>query len=93
MRAYTDAGFYVEHILTTLYSGKQTYDGLYELVRNNGERVIISSDMGQVGRPGPVEALAAFLAEMQKRGVPDGRLRQITSRNQRYLLGLEALEE
>lgn len=93
MRAYTDAGFYVEHILTTLYSGKQTYDGLYELIQNNGERVIISSDMGQVGRPGPVEALAAFLAEMQKRGVSDDRLRQITSRNQRRLLDLEPLEE
>lgn len=91
--AYADAGFYVEHILTTLYSGKQTYDGLYELVRNNGERVIISSDMGQIGRPGPVEALTAFLAEMQKRGVSDDCLRQITSRNQRYLLGLEPLEE
>lgn len=92
MRAYTKAGFYVEHILTTLYSGKQTYDELYELIRNNGtDHVIISSDLGQVGRPNSVVGLTAFISEMQKRGMSDDDIRNITSRNQRYLLGLEPL--
>ncbi len=93
MRAYSDAGFYVEHILATIYSKKQTYDELYELVETGGERVIISSDLGQVGRPNPVVGLTRFIEEMQARGVSDDRLRQIMCRNQRTLLGLEPLEE
>lgn len=92
MRAYSDAGFYVEHILATIYSKKQTYDELYELVETGGERVIISSDLGQVGRPNPVVGLTRFIEEMQARGVSDDRLRQIMCRNQRTLLGLEPLE-
>lgn len=93
MRAYSDAGFYVEHILATIYSKKQTYDGLFEMVETGGERVIISSDLGQVGRPNPVVGLTRFIEEMQARGVSDDRLRQIMCRNQRLLLGLEPLEE
>lgn len=93
MRAYSDAGFYVERILATLYSKKQTYDGLFKMVETGGERVIISSDLGQIGRPNPVVGLTRFIEEMQARCVSDGRLRQIMSRNQRELLGLEPLEE
>ena len=93
MRAYSDAGFYVEHILATIYSKKQTYDELYDLVETGGDRVIISSDLGQVGRPNPVVGLTRFIEEMQARGVSDDRLRQIMCRNQRALLGLEPLAE
>lgn len=89
MRAFQDAGFYVEHILTTLYSGKQTYDGLYELLCGHGaQRTIISSDLGQIGRPLPVQGILAFIGEMQKRGMTDEEIRRITSINQKYLLGL-----
>lgn len=93
MREYTDAGFYVEHILTTLYSGKQTYDRLFTLINNNGDNVIVSSDMGQPNRPTPVQALQDFIAAMQQRGMSDQRIRQITSVNQRRLLNIEPLEE
>ena len=90
MKQYTKAGFYVEHILTTIYSHKQTYDNLFALIRNNGaEKTIISSDLGQVGRPNPAIGLIAFIEEMQKRGLTDDELRQITSRNQRVLLSLD----
>lgn len=92
MRAYSDAGFYVEHILATIYSNKQTYDQLFELVETGGEHVIISSDLGQVGRPDPITGLTRFIEEMQQRGVSDERLRQIMCVNQRFLLGLEPLD-
>lgn len=91
MRAYSDAGFYVEHILATIYSKKQTYDDLYTLIMEGGDNVIISSDLGQVGRPNPVAGLTAFVEEMQKRGMADKVLRRIMSENQRRLLNLEAL--
>lgn len=93
MRAYSDAGFYVEHILATIYSKKQTYDDLYQLIVEGGEHVIISSDLGQVGRPNPVVGLTAFIEEMQKRGMSDETLRRIMSVNQRKLLNLEPLAE
>ncbi len=91
MREYADSGFYVEHILTTLYSGKQTYDGLYELITSvyNGRNTIISSDMGLPGRPSPVTALRDFIAAMQQRGLDDATIRHITSENQRVLMNLE----
>lgn len=93
MREYADAGFYVEHILTTLYSGKQTYDRLYELITTvyNGKNTIISSDMGLPGRPSPVTALRDFIAAMQERGLSDAVIRHITSENQRVLMNLEPL--
>ena len=91
MRDFTKAGFYVEHILTPLYSGKITYDRLYELIRNNGvERTIIDSDLGQVGRPLPVKGLVDFVAAMQERGLADEEIKQIISKNQCYLLGIES---
>lgn len=90
MREFTNAGFYVEHIITPIYSNKQTYDNLYALVKNNGvARTFISSDLGQVGRPLPVDGLLAFIAEMQKRGMSDEDIRRITGENQRFLLGLD----
>jgi predicted metal-dependent TIM-barrel fold hydrolase len=90
IRAYVEAGFYVEHILATIYSNKQTYDDLFTLIRNNGsDRVIILSDLGQVGRPNPVQGLTAFIDEMHARGMTDEELLKITGRNQRYLLNLD----
>lgn len=92
-RAYSDAGFFVEHILATIYSKKQTYDDLYTLITEGGDNVIISSDLGQVGRPNPVAGLTVFIEEMQKRGISDETLRRIMCHNQRKLLNLEPLEE
>ena len=93
MKAYSDAGFYVEHILATIYSKKQTYDDLYAMIQEGGDNVIISSDLGQVGRPNPVVGLMAFIEEMQKRGMSDATLRRIMCHNQRKLLNLESLAE
>lgn len=90
MREFQKAGFYVEHILATLYSGKQTYDALYEMLRNHGcERTVISSDLGQVGRPLPSEGILQFIAQMQERGMTDEELTLITGKNPRDLLGLD----
>ncbi len=89
MREFAAAGFYVEHIITPVYSGKITYDRLFELVKNTGAgRAVISSDLGQVGRPLPSEGLTVFIREMQERGLSNEEIRQITSLNQRTLLGI-----
>lgn len=89
MREYSDAGFYVEHILATIYSNKLTYDELFTYITEGGDNIIISSDLGQIGRPDPVKGLTAFIEEMQKRGLTDETLRRIMCDNQRKLLNLE----
>lgn len=91
MKEYSDAGFFVEHILATIYSNKLTYDELYTYITEGGERVIISSDLGQIGRPDPVKGLTEFVREMQIRGMPDDMLIRIMSKNQRELLNLEPI--
>lgn len=89
MRDFVKSGFYVEHILATVYSNKQTHEDLYKLIQNHGtERTIISSDLGQPGRPHPVDGLLAFLEKMLEFGMTEDQLRQITSKNQMELLGI-----
>lgn len=90
MREYAQSGFYVEHVLTSVFSGKGTYEQLYDLIQNSGpDRVVISSDLGQIGRPMPNIAFREFIMEMQKRGVSDEDLRKITSANGKTLLGID----
>lgn len=90
MRNYTSAGFYVEHTLTSMYSGKNTYDHMKELIdSNNSDYVIVSSDLGQVGRPSPDKGFITFYEEMQKRGMPDETLIKVTSTNGKKLLHLD----
>lgn len=92
MRAYSDARFYVEHIVATIYFHKLTYDELYTYITEGGDNVIISSNLGQVGRPNPVDDLTAFIKEMQKRGMSDETLIRVMSVNRHKLLGLETRE-
>lgn len=90
MKELANAGFYIEHILTTLYSGKLTYDYLYEMLRGHGlDHCIISSDLGQVGRPIPPQGILSFIEAMQQRGMSDEEIRKIIGENQKYLLGID----
>ena len=89
MRSYARAGFYVEYVLTSVFSGKGTYDQLFQLVKNSGaDHTVISSDLGQIGRPMPDAAFSEFIKEMLSRGMTQEDLRKITSTNGKMLLGI-----
>jgi hypothetical protein len=52
--------------------------------------VILSTDMGQVGIPLPVDGLARFAAELRAQGIGDRELDQMLKENPARLLGLPA---
>ena len=54
------------------------------------EHCIVSSDLGQQGNPLPTVGLAAFIAELRKRGVTDTAIDLMTRRNPATLLGLSS---
>ncbi len=53
------------------------------------ESTIISSDMGQVGNPSPVEGLALFLKELLDRGISPEEIELMSKHTPKKLLGLD----
>lgn len=88
-----ELGGYVEHEFG-MYDPegfrKWDPDLLVSWIRTIGaDHTVLASDLGQRGRPMPVDALQRVSAELLDRGVTVDELRQITSRNPAFLLGLD----
>lgn len=65
------------------------YDRFAEAIRKVGpEFCILSTDLGQMGNPLPVDGFAAFLAAMRARGFSDGEIDRMARENPARLLGL-----
>ena len=59
-----------------------------EVARRLGpERVVLSSDAGQLHNPAPPEALRAFAQSVHEAGVPDADVRRMLSETAAWLLG------
>lgn len=88
-----ELGGYVEHEFG-MYDPegfrKWDPDLLVDWIRTIGaDHTVLASDLGQKGRPMPVDALQRVGAELLKRGVTVEELRQVTSHNPAFLLGLD----
>jgi hypothetical protein len=82
-------GVFIEHSYTLMYSKKMTNDRLFEMIRKVGaERTIIASDMGQVGRPLPVDGLKKFIQDMLLTGLKDEEINLVLRVNPSNLLNL-----
>lgn len=89
MKQYTQAGVYLEHILAIVYSGKSSHEYLYEMIQHTGtEYVVVSSDLGQVGRPVPLEGMKRFVEAMLQLGMPAHDISTVIKGNPTKLLGL-----
>lgn len=89
MQELTAQGVYVEHVLALVYSNKSSHEKIYEMIREHGvEYCVVASDLGQVGRPHPVEGMRNFIADMLKFGLTESEIRKITSENPGKLLGV-----
>lgn len=87
MKELTDQGVYVEHVLALVYSNKSTHEKIFQMIRDHGvEYCIVASDLGQVGRPHPVEGMKNFITDMLKFGMSEEEIRTVISRNPGYLL-------
>ena len=60
-KALAEQGAYIEHCFTTPYTGKCTWEAVFEGIAAVGvEKTIITTDLGQVANPPVAEGLAAF---------------------------------
>ncbi|MBT3361697.1 MAG: hypothetical protein HN403_18900 [Rhodospirillales bacterium] len=90
MRDYASQGILLEHSYTLIYSKKLTHEYLFEMIREVGaEHSCLGSDMGQVGRPRPIQGFREFIEAMLKMGLSDEEVRLVVGGNARKLLGLE----
>lgn len=89
MKNYADAGVYVEHVITLVYSNKTTHEYLYEMLQATGlKNVLMVSDLGQKGRPRPIEGMRKFIAAMLDLGMCEGDICEIICNNPCKLLGI-----
>ena len=89
-RAYAKQGVMMEHSYTLIYSKKLTHEYLFEMIREVGvENNCIGSDMGQVGRPTPVEGFREFISNMLRLGLKDEEIRLVIGGNAARLLGMD----
>ena len=89
MKAYAAQGVVMEHSYTLVYSKKLTHEYLFEMIRGVGaEFTSIGSDMGQPGRPAPVQGFREFIAAMLEMGLSEEEIREVTSGTARRLLGM-----
>lgn len=93
-RAMADLGVYIEHEIG-MYDPqgfrKWNPDALVDWIRRIGpDRTVLSSDLGQRGRPMPVDAFQRVGVELLQRGITVTELQQLMSRNAAFLLGLDA---
>jgi hypothetical protein len=85
-------GVFVEFCGGTLEpAGSQArIDRFTEQIRQLGvEHVILSSDLGEVGKPLPVPGYATYLEALRKKGFTDRELDLMTKQNPATLLGLQ----
>ncbi len=89
MKDFADRGVFIEHTYTLVVSGRVTKEYLAQMIRRVGaERTVISSDMGQVGRPYPVEGLRLCIADMLEAGISEEEIDFVLKRNTAKLLDL-----
>ncbi|MCW2858233.1 MAG: hypothetical protein JWR52_3848 [Marmoricola sp.] len=93
-RELTAMGVFIEHEVG-MYDpqGFRKWDPatLVDWIRTVGpENTVLASDLGQKGRPMPVDAFTRVGQELLERGLTPDELRQVVNGNPGFLLGLEA---
>lgn len=87
MRNYTQAQVYLEHVLAIVYSNKSSHPYIYEMIKATGtEYVMVNSDLGQVGRPHPMEGLENFVTDMLDLGLSHAEITAIIKDNQAKMM-------
>src|SRR5205085_9004424 len=91
-RQATALGAFVEFCGGTLETAgaQEKIDRFADQIRQIGvEHAIMSSDLGEVGKPLPVPGFATFIEAMRKKGFTDEQLDRMTKQNPAALLGLQ----
>lgn len=83
-----DMGATIEHCFTTMYTGKASWDGVFEAIRKAGvERCVLSTDLGQTSNPGIAEGFALFAETLFGAGFSAEEVRRMAVLNPAALVG------
>ncbi len=89
MKEYAKAGVYLEHVLAIIYSNKSSHEYIYEMIQATGvEYTLISSDLGQLGRPLPIDGMKNFIKAMLELGMSEEDLETLLKKNPQKLLNI-----
>ncbi len=90
MVEYAKAGVYLEHILAIIYSNKSSHEYIYEMIKATGvEYSVVSSDLGQFGRPVPMDGIRMFVEAMLELGMSKDDIETVIKKNPAKLLGIK----
>jgi len=75
-------GAIIEHCFTTMYTGKASWEGVYESIRRAGpERCLLSTDLGQTINPPVAEGFAMFTQQLLDAGFSASEIRRMAVTN------------
>jgi hypothetical protein len=73
-----DLGAIIEHCFTTMYTGKASWEGLYESIRRvRPERCLLSTDLGQTINPPVADGFAMFAQKLLDAGFTIAEIRRM----------------
>jgi hypothetical protein len=77
-----DLGAVIEHCFTTMFTGKATWEGVFESIRSAGpERCILSTDLGQTINPPVADGFAMFAQKLLDAGFTVAEIQRMASTN------------
>ena len=77
-----ELGALIEHCFTTMYTGKATWEGVFESIRRaRPERCVLSTDFGQTINPAVAEGFAMFAQKMLEAGFTSAEIRPMSVTN------------
>jgi hypothetical protein len=77
-----DLGALIEHCFTTMYTGKASWEGVFESIRRAGpERCILSTDLGQTINPPVADGFAMFAQKLLDAGFSMAEVRRMAVTN------------
>ena len=82
-----DAGAFIEHCFTTMYTGKAPWDAVLDSIRKVGpERCVLSTDLGQTINPPVAEGFAMFAQTLLDAGFTTEQIRRMAVTNPSELI-------
>ncbi|HTA72328.1 MAG TPA: DUF6282 family protein [Bryobacteraceae bacterium] len=82
-----DAGAFIEHCFTTMYTGKAPWDAVLDSIRKVGpERCVLSTDLGQTINPPVAEGFAMFAQTLLDAGFSTEQIRRMAVTNPSELI-------
>ena len=73
-------GAVIEHCFTTMYTGKSSWEGMFEATRKVGtQRTMMSTDLGQTINPDVAEGFAMFAQKMLDAGFTVAEIRHMSA--------------